>query len=622
MSTATLKEAKKTIKDVAPLRPLPAHELPFDQIMRRYGGMVYNTCLGITRNAHDAEDATQATFLTLAMHLQSARTIQYLGPWLEQVATRAALNLIRSRKRRDRRENIVAAMRPPETVDADRIDADEIRAAVREELNAIPARYRMPLILHYFGQNSTEEVARELGITANALGVRLHRGRQMLRQRLRRRGISISAVGLGIVLAQMVRVTIYEQMVQPVAQTAAALAAGQATVPPAVGTHVIAMAQGAMKPMLGGRIKVAALLVVLAAGSLTAATRLTALGNTLKENLLHNPIESIKSALPNPLDLRVEADTRRRVPEAAPRPVLPPADVPRTEFALRPQPNPHLPMSAPGPRLLPPVRMPDAPAAHRSAPLPRPRYYEFAPLASRPSGSAAQDPTFVIPQTGATRPAPITRDDRFRAAQTDLERYPLALGPMVDAQPITAGPDWATNSPPGSNGKITSPEPIAAGIPLRADRMDYVWPRDHVPLLTSSQSIEFRFHGLTQPGLLAVREVDRTLHDELFLPEGHTFATIWSMASASAYTSLDLLVHYDEMLLRELGLDEANLKLWIYDDGLWQRIDAGRNTDQNTIWGTTTDGQYIAISTPEPTAMALGAFAAGYTLLRRRRRDR
>src|SRR5690606_22591524 len=101
-----------------------------------------------------------------------------------------------------------------------------------------------------------------------------------------------------------------------------------------------------------------------------------------------------------------------------------------------------------------------------------------------------------------------------------------------------------------------------------------------------------------------------------------TFATIWSMASASAYTSLDLLVHYDEMLLRELGLDEANLKLWIYDDGLWQRIDAGRNTDQNTIWGTTTDGQYIAISTPEPTAMALGAFAAGYTLLRRRRRDR
>ena len=39
----------------------------FEEIVRRYAGMVFSTCLGVLRDTHDAEDATQAVFLQLAV---------------------------------------------------------------------------------------------------------------------------------------------------------------------------------------------------------------------------------------------------------------------------------------------------------------------------------------------------------------------------------------------------------------------------------------------------------------------------------------------------------------------------------------------------------------------------
>ena len=65
--------------------------------MRRYSGMVYSVCYQVTRNAHDAEDAAQATFLTLAVQHKSSRSVKYVGPWLQHVAYRTSLDLRRSR---------------------------------------------------------------------------------------------------------------------------------------------------------------------------------------------------------------------------------------------------------------------------------------------------------------------------------------------------------------------------------------------------------------------------------------------------------------------------------------------------------------------------------------------
>src|SRR5206468_10407863 len=81
---------------------------------------------------------------------------------------------------------------------------EELRTIVQQELAELPPKYRMPLILHYFGGLSRDEMARELNCRANTLGVRLHRGREMLSKRLAKRGVTLSGVVMGVIMTGVV----------------------------------------------------------------------------------------------------------------------------------------------------------------------------------------------------------------------------------------------------------------------------------------------------------------------------------------------------------------------------------------------------------------------------------
>src|SRR6476661_4096734 len=159
----------------------------FEEIVRRYGAMVLHVCRQVTRDRHDAEDATQVVFLVLAERLRAGETIHSLGAWLQQVARRAAIDIKRSRARRSRRERVRASRQaecvpPPEGPAAE--PGGELALIIREELDRVPAKYRVPLVLHYFGGMGHPEMARELGIKPPTLNVRLFRGRKMLGERL------------------------------------------------------------------------------------------------------------------------------------------------------------------------------------------------------------------------------------------------------------------------------------------------------------------------------------------------------------------------------------------------------------------------------------------------------
>jgi RNA polymerase sigma factor (sigma-70 family) len=81
---------------------------PFEEIVRRYAAMVYGVCLRVTGDKHDAEDATQAVFLSLALQAKTNREITYIGPWLQKVAHRLALDVKKSKTRRKKREEKLA----------------------------------------------------------------------------------------------------------------------------------------------------------------------------------------------------------------------------------------------------------------------------------------------------------------------------------------------------------------------------------------------------------------------------------------------------------------------------------------------------------------------------------
>jgi RNA polymerase sigma factor (sigma-70 family) len=261
----------------------------FEEVVRRYAAMVFGVCLKTTRNAHDAEDATQAVFLNLATHCKiNGQPITYVGPWLQKVARRVSLDIRRSKKRRQAREETHAStngnghsngVQDPGQAG---VDVDELKAVLNDELHQLPAKYRLPMILHYYGGLTREEIAKELGCKASTLGVRIHRGRQMLARRLTERGAAPVGMSLGVALTVAVREAVSDGMIASTSKAAAELMAGK-QLGAMISSHVLAIAHGAIGTAMIAKLKTVAAVVAIAA--LTLAGTAGALAKVSLEDL-------------------------------------------------------------------------------------------------------------------------------------------------------------------------------------------------------------------------------------------------------------------------------------------------------------------------------------------------
>jgi RNA polymerase sigma factor (sigma-70 family) len=172
----------------------------FTALVERHGPLVWGVCRRVLDNDADAEDAFQATFWVLARKAGSIRWHESVANWLYGVAFRTARRARTKAGLRRHHEQQAAAMiassgEPP-------IDWQELRSVLDEELMHVPARYRMPLLLCYLHGKTRDEAAEELGWTVGAVKGCLERGRELLRDRLARRGLNLSAVLLPTLLAE------------------------------------------------------------------------------------------------------------------------------------------------------------------------------------------------------------------------------------------------------------------------------------------------------------------------------------------------------------------------------------------------------------------------------------
>jgi C-terminal peptidase prc len=225
----------------------------FAAIVERHGPMVLGVCRRALRQEQDAEDAFQATFLVLARKAGTTRWHDSVHNWLYEVASRLAAES-RTRGARRRRHEEQAGRTRPAAIQPDA--GRELAAVLDEELGRLPARCRAPLLLCYLEGQTSDQAARQLGWSLRTLQRRLAQGRDLLRYRLTRRGITLSAALLAPALADGAGVPALLSV--STVRVALAFTAGSG----GVDLPAAALAQTALRGMAMTRWKIAALVLL------------------------------------------------------------------------------------------------------------------------------------------------------------------------------------------------------------------------------------------------------------------------------------------------------------------------------------------------------------------------
>jgi RNA polymerase sigma factor (sigma-70 family) len=242
-------------------------ELAFRVLVERHGPMVLRVCRAVLRDAHDAHDAFQATFLVLVRRAGSLWVRDSLGPWLHQVAYRTASCARSTTARRRRHELRAAEMRARPPHDG---DCDDLGGVVHEEVGQLPERYREAVVLCLLEGLTPEQVARHLNCPVGTVHSRLARGRSILAKRLARHGFAGASVVVALADGAASACMSRELVVSTV--TAARLSVAEGAAANAfLSSRVITLTQGVLQSMVLTKVKIAiAVLLVLGIAALGA----------------------------------------------------------------------------------------------------------------------------------------------------------------------------------------------------------------------------------------------------------------------------------------------------------------------------------------------------------------
>jgi RNA polymerase sigma factor (sigma-70 family) len=234
----------------------------FEALVQRYGPMVFGVCSRQLHNVHDVEDAYQATFLVLLRKANSIKRPELLGNWLYGVAYRTALAARVVILRRRARERQVETLPEPEIVDASE-DWRDLRPVLDLELNRLPDKYRVTIILCDVQGRTRREVARQLDIPVGTLSGRLTTARRLLAKRLARRGLTLSGGALlGAISQGMASACPPPPLVAATFEVVAAITAGQVQTA-VVTARVNALARGALKAMFVKKLTITSGVILL-----------------------------------------------------------------------------------------------------------------------------------------------------------------------------------------------------------------------------------------------------------------------------------------------------------------------------------------------------------------------
>jgi RNA polymerase sigma factor (sigma-70 family) len=240
------------------------NEEAFTLLVARHRSLVLGVCRRVLRREQDAEDAFQATFLMLARQAGSIRRTDAVGGWLYRVArrisTKAGIAMARRKNVESQMDAKTNAPGLPESESA----LTELQSLLDEEVGRLPEKYRAPFVLCCLEGKTRPQAARELGWKEGTVGGRLAQARELLRGRLSKRGVALSAALTAVALASRANALVPPTLLQTTAKAALLYGSGKTG---AVSASVVALFKGASKTMWWTKTKIAMLILVAGVGA-------------------------------------------------------------------------------------------------------------------------------------------------------------------------------------------------------------------------------------------------------------------------------------------------------------------------------------------------------------------
>jgi RNA polymerase sigma factor (sigma-70 family) len=175
-------------------------EAAFAELVRRHVDLVYSAALRMVRDAHLAEDVTQAVFFALAQNARQLTDRSVLSGWLHRTAQNLAAKAVRSDVRRRAREQEAAAMNELFATEPDAA-WEHIAPHLDAALGELSEGDRDALLLRYFERKSAREIAKTLGTSEDAAQKRVTRAVERLREFFAKRGVTVGTAGLAVVIS-------------------------------------------------------------------------------------------------------------------------------------------------------------------------------------------------------------------------------------------------------------------------------------------------------------------------------------------------------------------------------------------------------------------------------------
>jgi RNA polymerase sigma factor (sigma-70 family) len=243
-------------------------EAAFAALMARHGRLVFSVCRRLLDHDQDAEDAFQATFLVLVRQARSIAKRASVASWLYGVAYRVACKARSKRTRQQARQATLPDL--PEAEPVPDLFRRELTAVLDEEVNRLPTKYRVPIVLCYLEGKTNEQAARLLGCPVGTVSAQLCRARERLRSRLTRRGVALTSGLLGGILAEAANAAIVPQaLCESTAMLVLLATAGRSAAAGVISARVLALTKGVLNTMAAINLSLTALTLLTVGGFVT-----------------------------------------------------------------------------------------------------------------------------------------------------------------------------------------------------------------------------------------------------------------------------------------------------------------------------------------------------------------